>query len=104
MAIQYADNDSFKEQIKEGFVIVDFFSTTCVPCKAFSRLLEELDAALPFINIVKVNTTDYPKLGKENRIFGVPTVQFYKDGEKKFENVGVMEVDEMKEQIAKLMY
>ena len=27
-----------------------------------------------------------------------------KDGEKKFENVGVMEVDEMKEQIAKLMY
>ena len=104
MAIQYADNDSFKEQIKEGFVIVDFFSTTCVPCKAFSRILEELDAELPFINIVKVNTTDYTKLGKENRIFGVPTVQFYKDGEKKFENVGVMEVDEMKEQIAKLMY
>ena len=47
MAIQYADDESFKEQIKEGFVIVDFFSTTCVPCKAFSRILEELDAELP---------------------------------------------------------
>ena len=31
MAIQYADDESFKEQIKEGFVIVDFFSATCVP-------------------------------------------------------------------------
>lgn len=50
MAIQYVDDESFKEQIKEGFVIVDFFSTTCVPCKAFSRILEELDAELPFIN------------------------------------------------------
>ena len=101
MAIQYADDESFKEQIKEGFVIVDFFSATCVPCKAFSRILEELDAELPFINIVKVNTTDYPKLGKENRIFAVP---FYKDGEKKFENVGVMEVEEIKEKITEFMY
>ena len=64
MAIQYVDDESFKEQIKEGFVIVDFFSTTCVPCKAFSRILEELDAELPFINIVKVNTTDYRSLAK----------------------------------------
>ena len=55
MAIQYVDDESFKEQIKEGFVIVDFFSTTCVPCKAFSRILEELDAELPFINIVKLS-------------------------------------------------
>ena len=104
MAIQYADDESFKEQIKEGFVIVDFFSTTCVPCKAFSRILEELDAELPFIHIVKVNTTDYPKLAKENRIFAVPTVQFYKDGEKKYENVGVMEVEEIKKKITEFMY
>ena len=51
-----------------------------------------------------MNTTDYPKLGKENRIFGVPTVQFYKDGEKKFEHVGVMEVEEIKEKITEFMY
>ena len=64
MAIQYVDDESFKEQIKEGFVIVDFFSTTCVPCKAFSRILEELDAELPFINIVKVNTQIIRSLAK----------------------------------------
>lgn len=104
MAIQYANEENFKELIKDDFVIVDFFSATCVPCKELSRILEELDAELPFVNIVKVNTTDYPKLGRENRIFAVPTVQFYKNGEKKFENVGVMEVSEIKEQIANLMY
>lgn len=104
MAIQYADNENFKELVGKGFVIVDFFSATCVPCKAFSRILEEMDAELPFINIVKVNTTDHPELGKLNRIFAVPTVHFYKDGEKKFENVGVMEVDEMKERITEFMY
>ena len=104
MAIQYAGDASFKEQIQAGVGVVDYCCATCVPCKAFSRILEELDAELPFINIVKVNTTDYPKLGKENRIFAVPTVQFYKDGEKKFENVGVMEVEEIKEKITEFMY
>ena len=31
MAIQYADDESFKDQIKERFVKVDFISSTCVP-------------------------------------------------------------------------
>ena len=30
MAIQYADDESFKEQIKEGFWIADSFVSACV--------------------------------------------------------------------------
>ena len=37
MAIQNADKTNFKELISEDFVIADFYGTTCVPCKLFSK-------------------------------------------------------------------
>ena len=39
MAIQNADKTNFKELISEDFVIADFYGTTCVPCKLFSKIL-----------------------------------------------------------------
>lgn len=104
MAIQMANEQNYDELIKEGFVIVDFFSTTCVPCKMFSRILEDLEGELPFVNIVKVNTTDYPELGKKNEVQAVPTIHFYKDGELLEKHVGVLPYGEVKERISKYMY
>ncbi|MBQ2070896.1 MAG: thioredoxin, partial [Oscillospiraceae bacterium] len=53
MAIQNANQSNFKELISEGFVLVDFWGTTCGPCKAFSRILEDTAAELPMMDIVK---------------------------------------------------
>lgn len=104
MAIQMANEQNYDELIKEGFVIVDFFSMTCVPCKMFSRILEDLEGELPFVNIVKVNTTDYPELGEKNEVQAVPTIHFYKDGELLEKHVGVLPYGEVKERISKYMY
>ena len=52
MAIQNADKTNFKELIGEDFVIADFYGTTCVPCKLFSKILEDIEAEIPFLNIV----------------------------------------------------
>ena len=104
MAIQMADNDNYKNLIGEDFVIVDFFSTTCVPCKMFSKILEDLEGEIPFLNIVKVNTTDYPELGAENDIQAVPTIKFYKDRKLLETHVGLLQYTELKEHIAKYMY
>ena len=41
MAIAMANEENFEELIQGDFVIVDFFSTTCVPCKMFSKILFE---------------------------------------------------------------
>ena len=104
MAITNATAQDFKELIGEGFVIVDFWGTTCIPCKVFSRVLEDIEAEIPFLDIVKLNTTDNPELAKEFGIYAVPTVHFYKDGVLVHKNVGVMEPDEVKAVIAEYMY
>lgn len=102
--ITVANYDNYKELLKEGFTIVDFYSETCGPCKLFSRILEEITYELPFVNIVKVNTTFYPKLGVENEIEAVPTIFFVKDGEILERVVGVMEEEEVMEKISQYYY
>ncbi len=104
MAIQIADKTNFKELIAEDFVVVDFYGTTCVPCKIFSKILEDIEAEIPFLNIVKLNTTENPEIAQEYGITAVPTVHFYKDGRLVESHIGVMQAEEVKEIIAQRMY
>ncbi len=102
--IQLADKDTFQELISEGFVVVDFFGTTCVPCKLFSRILEDLASEIPFLHIVKLNTTENPELAAQYGIQAVPTVHFYKEGKLVHSHVGVMQPQQVKDVIAQYMY
>lgn len=102
--ISLATYENYNELLAEGFTIVDFYSETCGPCKLFSKILEEITYELPFVNIVKVNTTNFPKLGIENEIDAVPTIFFVKDGEILERFVGVMEQDEVVEKISQYYY
>lgn len=104
MAIQNADGTNFKDLISRDFVIADFYGATCVPCKLFSRILEDIEAEIPFLNIVKLNTTENPQLAEEYHISAVPTIHFYKDGALVASHVGVMQPQEVKEVIAQHMY
>lgn len=104
MAIHYATQENFDALVQDGFVVVDFFSSTCVPCKRLSQVLEDIEAELPFVNIVKANTTENPALSRRFSVFAVPTLHFYLNGEKKEEHVGVMETEELREVIGKYLY
>ena len=104
MAIQTADKTNFKELIAEDFVIADFYGTTCVPCKLFSQILEDIEAEIPFLNVVKLNTTENPEIAEEFQITAVPTIHFYKDGQLVASHVGVMQPQAVKEVIAQFMY
>lgn len=104
MSISIATTESYPKLTAEGFTIVDFYSTTCVPCKMLSRILEDLTLDYPFINIVKVNITDEPKLGADNQIEAVPTVLFLKNGKELEKVVGLMDEDEITEKISAYYY
>lgn len=102
--IELANYDNYKELISQGFVLVDFYSETCGPCKVLSKILEEITYELPFVNIVKVNCTFWPKLGTENEVDAVPTVLFIKDGKILERVVGLMDREEVMEKIGEHYY
>ena len=98
--ITAANDKNFEELIGTGFAIVDFYSTTCVPCKMF----EDIAMDIPFVNIVKINITDYPEIGAKHQIEAVPTVLFMKDGAELAKEIGAMSESEVLEKISELYY
>ncbi len=102
--IEYANYENYEQILSEGFTLVDFYSETCGPCKVLSKILEDIACELPFVNILKVNTTFFPKLGADNNIDAVPTVFFVKDGEILERVVGLMDRDEVMEKIGEHYY
>lgn len=104
MAIQYATENNLEELIGKGFAIVDFYSETCVPCKMFAKILEDISNEIPFINIIKVNTTEFPSLGEKYQIQAVPTVLIYQNGMQVEKRLGLIPEEELKEITSKYMY
>lgn len=104
MPIMDASNDNFESMVKEGFVIVDMYGENCNPCRMFSKVLEEMNYELDFVNVVKVNTTKNQELAKKFDVTAVPTILFMKDGSIAERHLGFMTLDQLKEKIGKYLY
>lgn len=90
--------DNFDNLVKEGKVIVDFYADWCGPCKMLGPILEELEG----IEIIKVNTDEFPALATKFGIMSIPTLLFYQDGEVKDKKIGLMPKEEIEEIISNL--
>jgi len=79
------DKNTFEEEVlnAEGYVLVDYFSDSCEPCKALmpdvETLAEKYNGQVKFC---KLNTTKARRLAISQRVMGLPAILLYKDGEK----------------------
>lgn len=93
--IKYLENnEDFKEIIKEGTWIVDFYADWCGPCKMLGEVLETTD-----YNILKVNTDNFQDLSFSFGVMSIPTLIFFKDGKEIKKSIGFIQ----KEELDKLM-
>ena len=86
------DAESFQSTISTATkpVLVDFWAPWCGPCKAIGPILEEIANELgDKVQICKVNIDENRELAVELGIQSIPTLQFYKDGEKQQEKIGL---------------
>ena len=67
--------------IKKGNVIVDFYTSSCGPCKAMNPILEEISKEYDHITVAKVNVANNPDMTQMFGIMSVPTVIFLKDSQ-----------------------
>lgn len=63
-------------------VLVDFYAHWCMPCKQLSPLLDILSDEMDNVQIVKVNVDNAAELSTIYGITSIPTIFFFKDGEK----------------------
>lgn len=79
---------NFDERIKEGLVLVDFFTPYCGPCRMLAPLLSQLKN----VTIYKANVDEHPGLCMRYHFSSVPTLIFFKDGQEVARMVGLQSV------------
>lgn len=83
--------------------IIDFYSDTCIPCKAMSKILDTLAIEFPTIKIKKSNVVyDYETCKKFN-INSLPTLIFLQDGTEVRRQVGLTNIGKLREIIQSLV-
>ena len=88
--------EEYKELIKEGTVLVDFFATWCGPCRMLSPILEEIEEEGSFNGkIIKVDTDELGGVAMAYGIQSIPTLFLFKDGQIVKKTMGYMPKDDL---------
>lgn len=91
--------ETFKEYVGEGQVVVDFWAAWCGPCKMLAPVLEELDEEMEDIKFAKVNVDDEQGLAGSHGVKGIPTMVFLENGEEVGRLVGFKPKGALKNEI-----
>jgi len=103
--VQEVSDATFQTEVLEATqpVLVDFWAPWCGPCRALSPVVEQLaNENSTAVKVVKVNVDDNPKVAQTYRIQGIPTLLFFKDGQRAGELVGNQQKDTIQKKINEL--
>lgn len=79
------DKTTFEEEVLSSgeYVLVDFWSEGCEPCKALMPDVEKLETEYgDKVKFCKLDTTKARRLAIKQKVLGLPTLAIYKDGAK----------------------
>ena len=93
MKVIESTNESFLEDIAQGKVVVDVYSTSCYPCKMFASTFENVSERVEDANFVKLNADDAYEHAVNLGISSVPTIIIFEDGKEIKRTTGVMASD-----------
>ena len=84
-------------------VLVDFYADWCGPCQMMVPILEQVNAQLKQLRVVKINTEKYPQLASQHQIHALPTLVLFKQGQPVDRIEGVMQSDALIQRLKALV-
>ncbi len=87
-----------------GLVVVDFWAAWCGPCRMVAPTIEELAKEYAGkIKVGKLNTDENSDIASKYKIMGIPTIMFFKNGQKVDQIVGAVPKQQIKTKIDSLL-
>jgi thioredoxin len=89
---------SFEEMLAESELplLVDFYAPWCGPCQMMAKILEQVHTQMKdSLQVVKINTDNYPDLATRYQIHALPTLVLFKRGEPIDRIEGVMMAEQL---------
>ena len=79
------NKENFEQEVlkSEGYVLVDYWSPSCEPCKALMPHVHEYENTYgDKIKFASLDITIARSLAISQKVLGLPVIAIYKDGEK----------------------
>lgn len=79
------NKENFEQEVlkAEGYVLVDYWSHSCEPCKALMPHIHDLENIYgEKIKFTSLDITKARRLAIGQKVLGLPVIAIYKDGEK----------------------
>jgi thioredoxin 1 len=100
--IKTLTDQNFKNQIKNGAVLVDFWASWCVPCKMMAPILNEVaEEAETGVVIGKVNVDEATATASLYGIRSIPTLILFNNGKEIHRITGVKSKDQIVKELKK---
>lgn len=92
MVVEISDQSFETEVIKSEIpVVVDFWAPWCGPCRVLAPVTEKLaEAYTGKVKFCKINVDENPEMSMKYRVMSIPTLIFFKGGEKKDSSLGAV--------------
>lgn len=81
--LHQADDSSFEREVLQhsGPVLVDFYTTTCQPCRQLEPELRSVSHEIPGVKVVKVDCGRAPNVAAHFGVRSVPVLMGFVNGE-----------------------
>ena len=80
MATVTVTEETFKDTVQNGIVLIDFWAAWCGPCRMFAPVFEEASNRHPDVVFAKVDTDAEQNLAAGFQIQSIPTLAILRDG------------------------
>lgn len=97
--------ENFEEEVlkAEGLVMVDFWSEKCEPCQALMPSVHELaEKNADKAKFCSLDTAGNKRLAISQKVLGLPTIAFYRNGEKVAELVKDFAIEDVEAKLNEL--
>jgi thioredoxin 1 len=96
--------ENFSDQTSRGIVLVDFWATWCMPCRAMAPIIEKIgEQTAGKVKVGKVDVDTQPELSNRFGIQSIPTIIILKDGKEMDRFIGVTTSKTLTEALGKFV-